>query len=58
MKEKYPAKTECAFYNKSRKECNALIECVCVDKGKCPFFKTRQEYLDGLEKYPPQYTIQ
>lgn len=42
-------KTECAMYAESKGQCSALRELVCTHR-ECPFFKTKQEALDGRLK--------
>lgn len=51
----YPAKNDCAFKNKRKKNhCNILYECFCVTRGKCSFFKTEEQRAAELKKYPPE----
>lgn len=33
-------------------KCGVLKEELC-DKGKCPFYKTKEQYAADLKKYPP-----
>ena len=42
-------KTECAMYAESKGQCSALRELVCTHR-ECPFFKTKQEALEGKIK--------
>ena len=43
------ANLDCAFYNERR--CNVLTKMLC-ETGKCKFYKTKSQILEGLKKYP------
>lgn len=53
MKNKlYPVKTDCAFLDKRRTDCDILCEMLCVEKGKCSFYKTEEHRAAELKKFP------
>ena len=35
------------------KSCKILTEFVCRKRGKCSFYKSKQQYYGDLRKYPP-----
>jgi hypothetical protein len=39
------------FANAGENSCEALSEKLCVTKGKCNFFKTREQFETDREKY-------
>ncbi len=43
-------KDSCYFYKKGR--CSALKTLECNRKNKCSFYKTREEEINNLKKYP------
>ncbi len=45
------SKKDCFGYV-SKGHCAILKECIC-ESGPCSFYKTKDEYRKGLEKYPP-----
>ena len=57
MKRLHPPKDKCVFYDEKHICCKLLYETLCITKGKCGFCKTREEYEDGLKKYPIQKEI-
>ncbi len=48
----HPVKSDCAFLNKRRSDCNILCETLCVTTGKCSFYKTEEQRKKDLKKYP------
>ena len=44
-------KTDCFGYNPRAKRCTIMTETICEDRN-CSFYKTREEYAEGLQKYP------
>ena len=42
-------KKSCHFYTPKR--CGILTEMLC-ESGRCSFYKTTEEFKDGLRKYP------
>ena len=36
--------------------CGVLKETLCK-KGSCPFYKSKQQYKEDIEKYPPREPI-
>lgn len=48
--ENYTGKKDCFAYQTRR--CMALIEMLCKTR-KCPFYKTRRQFIEDLKKYPP-----
>lgn len=44
-------KTECFGYNPRAKRCTIMTETICRDRS-CSFYKTREEYEEGRQKYP------
>lgn len=48
-------RTDCFSYNAKKHECNCLNELFCT-KGSCNFFKTTEQYQEGLLLYPNTYT--
>lgn len=49
----FPPKRNCAFFNERKIDCNTLTVMDCIKKGKCAFYKTKEEYEEGLRKYSP-----
>lgn len=44
---------ECFAYNDIKNGCMCLDKLYCnKDFGTCKFYKTRQQYAEGLKKYP------
>lgn len=48
--ENYTGKKDCFAYQTRR--CMALTEMLCKTR-KCPFYKTRRQFIEDLKKYPP-----
>ena len=48
--ENYTGKKDCFAYRTRR--CMALTEMLCKTR-KCPFYKTRRQFIEDLKKYPP-----
>jgi hypothetical protein len=44
------ANKDCFAYRSRR--CGVLTERIC-NRRKCPFYKTRKQYNEDLDKYPP-----
>lgn len=50
MENKIVEQRSCFAYHP--KQCRVLTEMLCKKK-KCPFFKTREQFIEDLKKYPP-----
>lgn len=40
---KYRARVGCDVYIPVKQECGALREMLCVERGDCPFYKTKEQ---------------